>query len=544
MRLPGAPATEALGIQIDHDLVRLAHLRWEEGRVVLVGLHQTRLVQRLDVEEEGDEEAGPPQGAGDILGLAQDSPLDLTESVEASHGEGEAAPESNSDVLYALLNQFDLKKSNLALSMAETGVFFTDFTHDFGLKGTKLRNRLMEETANEGGADLPLPLRDRHVYFPVAEGRLLSILHEDRLAILDLLDELEPFVGLVQIKSIEPLEVTLMNLVRLDRPLDEQVTAIIYVAHDFSRVIFMQNGEYLRFSRPIHEGVESPQTLLTIYSRILFEQDEQQLPDISQVLLAGECRELDAQPFFAEQFADASVGYLGQDSLDVSAVDEEAQTQVSDYAVPIGLAWRTLRPKAATFYPVNFLPRARRRQQNPLELAWHGLTLLAVLLTSVLFLGFKLQDQTEVMDQLKLEISLAEQQIAEHSSYLQLLDDLYAQIGDYERNFALIDTLAKRRVLSSHRLQKIATAFRSTGDVWLERYSTSEGNLEAQVGSDAVAPQDLFMYGKASKRERIAQIAENLGDGYIQSIVRSEVRGQRIYEFDLKVPVQQRSPEP
>ncbi len=52
------------------------------------------------------------------------------------------------------------------------------------------------------------------------------------------------------------------------------------------------------------------------------------------------------------------------------------------------------------------------------------------------------------------------------------------------------------------------------------------------------------MYGKASKRERIAQIAENLGDGYIQSIVRSEVRGQRIYEFDLKVPVQQRSPEP
>lgn|GEM_PF-2872508 len=558
IRIPGGGTNEALGLQIDGDQVHLAHLRREGDRTVLVGLHSAGLVSRLDVEEE--EEEGPaPEDVGDILGLSDDPVLDIPETAESPSESEEEPVGSNSDVLYRLLGQFPLKQCSLAFSMVETGVFFTTFDDDFGLKGKKLRDRLLEEAAKVSTSDNPLVLKERQTAFKIGEQRLLSIVHEDPLVILDLLDQLKPFVGRLQIGLIEPLEITLMNLVRLAYPADDQVTAIVFTGQDFSRVIFMREGDHLGISQPIHEGVGSPQALRTIYSRILFEQDEANLPDIGRVILTGGCRQLDAQPFFAQQFPNSEVDYLALQELDLSELDlsevalsevalsevaRDTGNRISTFSVPIGLAWKSLRAKSPSFYPVNFLPKARRKQQNPLELAWHGLALLAALVATVLFIGFKGKTQIAVIEELQLKVGLDQQQIEENSSYLQLLDDLYAKVADYERNFALIDTLATRRAPASTRLEEVAAAFRSTGGLWLERFSTSEGDIDAQVGARLSAPRDVFMYGKASNRARVPEIAERLGDGYIQSIIRAEIRGRTVYEFDLKVPMVSSRTEP
>ena len=535
MRIRGGSTNEALGLQVDGDQVQLAHLRREGDRMVLVGLHSADLVSRLDFEE-GEEEGPMPEEVGDILGLADDSALDILAAADPDESEQEQAG-TNTDVLYNLLSQFPLKQCSLAVSMMETGAFFTTFDDDFGLKGKKLKDRLLEEAAKVSSSQNPLALEERHTWFKIGEQRILSVVHEDPLSILDLLDQLKPFVGRLQIGLIEPLEITLMNLVRLAYPGEDQVTAIVFMGLDFSRVIFMRDGDHLGISQPIHEGFDSPQALRTIYSRILFEQDEAHLPDIGRVILTGGCRQIDAQPFFAEQFPNAEVDYLALQELDLSEVDENTENRVSAFSVPVGLAWKSLRAKSGPFYPVNFLPKARRKQQNPLELAWHGLLLLTALLVSVLFLGFKAKTQTDLIESLHQKARLAEQQIEENSSYLQLLDELYAQIADYKRNFALIDTLVARRTPASARLEEVASAFESTGGLWLERFSTSEGDLDAQVGAGLSAPRDIFMYGKASNRARVPEIAERLGDGHIQSIIRSRIRGRTVHEFDLKVPL-------
>ena len=139
IRIPGGGTNEALGLQIDGDQVHLAHLRREGDRTVLVGLHSAGLVSRLDVEEE--EEEGPaPEDVGDILGLSDDPVLDIPETAESPSESEEEPVGSNSDVLYRLLGQFPLKQCSLAFSMVETGVVFTTFDDDFGLKGKKLRD--------------------------------------------------------------------------------------------------------------------------------------------------------------------------------------------------------------------------------------------------------------------------------------------------------------------------------------------------------------------------------------------------------------------
>jgi len=209
MRIRGGSTNEALGLQVDGDQVQLAHLRREGDRMVLVGLHSADLVSRLDFEE-GEEEGPMPEEVGDILGLADDSALDILAAADPDESEQEQAG-TNTDVLYNLLSQFPLKQCSLAVSMMETGAFFTTFDDDFGLKGKKLEDRLLEEAAKVSSSQSPLALEERHTWFKIGEQRILSVVHEDPLSILDLLDQLKPFVGRLQIGLIEPLEITLMN---------------------------------------------------------------------------------------------------------------------------------------------------------------------------------------------------------------------------------------------------------------------------------------------------------------------------------------------
>lgn len=533
---------EVVGLHIDGQQVQIAHLHREGDQVSIVTLNSATLITRLDLEqaEEGGGAAPEQVEAGDILGLVEEPTVEDAEPQSTEEEGEEQAAETNSEVLYRLLGEIPFKKCKLAISLMEGRVFFSDFADNFGLKGKRLKKKLLEGGEKERALEGALPLEERHAFFETYQGAVLSIVHEDPLEILPLLDELKSFIGKMQIGLIDPLEVALMNLVKLAYPAEEYVTAIVHVGQDFSRVIFMQHGSYLAFSQPINEGAGSSRVLQTIYSRILFEQDVSDIPEIGRVLLTGECQSLEAKPFFAEQFADAQVDYLALQEADLNSLDEEAENRVSDYAIPIGLAWKTLLPKAVSLYPSNFLPEARRRQQNPFELAWHGLALLVMLLVSFPIFGWKAQNQSQIIEGLEFTIELAEQQIDEQNPHVKLVDDLHAQIEDYQDNFALIDTLSVHQVAWSPKLQKWSEVFKEVDGLWLERFSTSEGDtdIRSDWGGDALqAPQEIFMNGTAMDRGRVSDIAAHLGGGQIRSLVRSQIRGRNVYEFDLTVPI-------
>ena len=124
-------------------------------------------------------------------------------------------------------------------------------------------------------------------------------------------------------------------------------------------------------------------------------------------------------------------------------------------------------------------------------------------------------------------------------------DELNAQITDYERNFALIDTLSARKVEWSAHLAETARAFREVDGLWLERFSTTEGDIDIEQDWGSLpVPEELFMFGKTADRTRVSAIAERLGDGHIRSVVRARIRQKTTYEFDMTVPVAAPGPKP
>ena len=185
--------------------------------------------------------------------------------------------------------------------------------------------------------------------------------------------------------------------------------------------------------------------------------------------------------------------------------------------------------------------------QNPLELAWHGLVLLMLLVFSVFFVGMRAQEQGRKIDALELSIDLLEKQIEANQSYVSLVDDLHTQIGDYERNFALIDTLAARRVAWSPRVKGISEAFDAVGGIWLERFSTAAGNID--VNSDwgdrsLPALTRLYLQGKTAARRHVSEVSERIGDGHIANVGRTKIRGKTVFEFNLTAPVTVTSQRP
>lgn len=534
-------SSEAIGLFIDDRQVQAAHLKAEGSRIVLVGLEMASLVHplRLDtVEPDPVDETDE----NDILGFAEEDFAEQPEPVEIDSlvvDDDESEPTTNLEVFNRLLGKFPVARCRLGVSLLNGCVHFKDISVPEGMKGRKLEKHLTEIYRQERMIGETDTLDERHVFIPITEGTGLSILQEDPLEILGILDELSPFLGKIQVGVIDPFELSLIHTTRLAGHGGPEITAIVFVGEDRSTLIFTKDGHYLALSRPINEGYASPNLMHTISRRILFEQDVSNVPTVDRIVLAGECRTIDAKAYFEKTLPSATVEYLSIDTLTVPDDDESRVDMVSTYAVPIGLAWKALRPADPSFYPTNFLPKTRRRQQNPLEIAWHGLMLIVLLAGATLLFGVRAQEQDRTISQLHLSVDLLQKEIAENALLVAEVRDLQTQIRDYRRNFALLDTLSTRKHTWNDRLREISEITKSTGHTWLTRLSTSESgiDLRREWNSEVeVVPKSVALAGVARYVERVARLADRLGDGHIESIETTEIREARVHSFRLKTP--------
>ncbi len=507
----------AIGISVDGLTVKAAHLRREGDQVVLVDVKTSRLKTRFDVEGEAEGEAVEP-AEEDVLGLAP--VLDVQEPAaepEMLEG-GEGGEETNTSALYDLLTGFPVGESTVAICLTETSLALHELHGLEELKGKQLWKSVMDQvSAAKGGIS---PTEDQIDFIRTGTGAV-ALVHEDRMELLALLDDLRPFFGTVRVGLIDANEISLMNLVRRTAPNDTQVTAIVYIGEEFSRAIFMRGSDYLGLTQVINEGVNSSQVLNTLFSRILFEQDTSHLPEIDRILLAGGGGAVDAKPFFEGQFPDAEVDYLIPSGVDLNLLDDQKREQVSEYDIPIGLAWKVLDPKTDRFYGTNFLPKERRRLQNPFEIAWHGLVLISLIAGTVLYFGLRLLEQDRSVDALRHRISMKEQQIQENSRFVSLVDSLQDQVFRYKQNLSVTDSLSSRFRAWAPLLNDLNEQTRDINSFWIT--GLSEGK------------ESLTIIGQSIYRDRIPAVAGMIEGAEVRTITRSQIRNKGLYEFEMEV---------
>ena len=138
---------------------------------------------------------------------------------------------------------------------------------------------------------------DEFEYLHLPDDRLLVIVKDTATNIIKQLDDVQTGISR-QISFIETAEISLINLVKANYDFEqEEITVIVYIGYEYSRMIFMRGEDLFNISYIIGVDLQSDNICNTIYSRLLLEQDNLSLPKIDNLILCGEAFEVEFERF-------------------------------------------------------------------------------------------------------------------------------------------------------------------------------------------------------------------------------------------------------
>ena len=511
----------AVALFVDGLELKFVQLSSKANKVTLRDFKTVALLTKFEekaaavTEGAQDEASFGDIASPDALGGAAESPI-----AEDAGG----APASNTSVLLGLLSDLPSNQYTFSFALSEPAVTYQEFESNFGLKGTKLKKKIVEDIS--ASRSTPPPLDSLEV-IPTATGGELAIIREDGLHLFDLLTELRSFLGgrLPNVKLIDSADTALMGLVRASYELgEEEISVIVYVGHDFSRLIFMQGGNYLHFAPIISEGYGSANVENTIYSRILLEQDNIALPRIDRIILAGESHKINMLEALAPQFPHSTVEYLKAPDLDLSAFDGQVGEQISEYAIPIVAAWQALDPKAKGFYHTNLIPNSIIEGQKVFKLAWHGwFAALAVIVSIVFFYTSILKQNAEIINA-RESLQKKQARLADIEVLQQRETTLNDEIKKYDLATTVYDSLAPGSDRWSRVLHYLANSIEDLNSVWIYSLKKDDQN-----------PNSLIISGRSIYRTRIPRLASVFERATLRAVRTTAIRGKIIYDFDIVV---------
>ncbi|NUN68724.1 MAG: hypothetical protein HUU02_03335 [Bacteroidetes bacterium] len=501
-----------LGIFVDGLDVKFVHLALKNKRITLHDVRTVNLVKRLE------ERVAGADGGSDSF--------DMMDSLEASGVKDEFAEASggasNSEVIIGLLAEYPTSAYKLVYSISEPSIYYQQFEDNFGLSGMKLKKKLVDELAATRSVK---PTIDSLSYIPAAEGQILSVIREDGLGLLDLIDSVRDFLGkrTPKLQFVETSDISLMNMVRTNYELGEsEVSIIVYVGTEFSRLIFMKGEFFFHFAPVISEGRLTPNIENTIYSRILLEQDSAGIVRIDRIFLAGEAVKIDLKQFLAPQFAEAPIEYLVSPTLDMSEFQDNPETIISEYAIPIASAMRALEPKNKRYYDIDLLPTSYREGQKVFKLAWHGYLLLLVIFGVTFFFTSRFAELNDDVRRSRADLQKKQEKLAENQRLQGILDDLIARNAQYESALKVYDQLMPNYNRWSKMFNHLTGTMESVNAVWIKDIS-------------ARGDTSMNLTGYTVYRQRIPRIANMFENATLQAVDIENIRGKDVYRFNLVV---------
>lgn len=504
-----------LGVFVDGLDIKLAHLSIRGKRVTVNELRSATLISKI-------EERHAVEAATSAFGDATTDPFSAAGALGPDVGLTRQG-EDNNAVLLGLISDFPPRKYSLTYSIAEPAIYYHLLESDFGLKGKKLKERILTELRNVRAFQ---PAPDAVDAITTDGGNMLCIVREDGLSLVNSLENIKGFIGnrLPNIPVIDSADISLINMVRLNYECDPQeVSVIIYVGVEFTRLIFLRGNQFYQFAPILGEGYDSPNLQNTVYSRLLLEQDNLGIAHLSKIYLAGECKRIRFRDFLIQQLPDHDVDYLLTPQLDTASLPPEQQEAVSEYAVPIGAAWRVLDESNPRLYKVNLLPHTIREGQRVFKLGWHGnLLLLLLFVTTLLFTRMISQKSHDIAEQATV-LGVKQAQIAENKILQDSIDAVKAQRSRYQASLALYDSLVPGTDRWSKVVTRLSHGTEDLNSIWLtDLGSASDGSMT--------------MNGFTVYRTRIPRLSALFDNSLLKEVSVQEIRAQTVYRYKIDVP--------
>jgi len=516
----------AMGIFVDGLTLQIATLCVQKGKVKLVDANLLNLVTRLEPAKMEE-----PVFAEEFALDGEDGvPIDITSQIAKSdepQKEGMIEEYSdNASILETEIGTYTHRKFKLGISVSEPEIYYAPFNTNWGLKGDALKQRIIESLTVEKPSAADLIPSDIQVV-EVANKDLLAIIRGTEFHVVNLIEQARHHLGnkATRISFIEGAEISLVNLIKKNYKFEpNEISAIVYVGHEFGRLIFMLGNELLGISQIIGEGTDSLEISHTIYSRLLLELDNLNLKKMDNIILCGEAYEADLLPFLKDKFShEADIDYLNFNNIEANGIDP----LLSRYAVAIGVAWRALEEKNDDLYQIDLMPKFVRERQKIFKLGVWG-WLLILLLPALTFLI------TIQAGQMKSQIEGLEQEFQDKRVVLQNLEEpkkelevLKLKVAGYENVFAKLDSLLIGTKTYSYFFTLAANTAKKVGGIWITDIKSSSENR-------------LTLFGYSLYRSNIPKFSNMLGKSVLNKVEVQEIREKTVYNFEIQIDVEQK----
>ncbi len=505
----------AIGLAVNGNEIRAAFLSLVRGKSCIEALESTK----LDTPLENIQQPESKHESLNDLEKAFDIPEPKLHDEEQTVSSEKSPKDNNIGLIYSLVDRFQHLKTSVAVNTPVLTVKY-DFLDGAAVAQDKNLKKKIKERINIWGKDDDDGAR-RSNYLEVSDGKILQIDYEHHPPIIELVEEVNQFrAGNMSLVLMDTNELALVDLVReIYKFKKDEITAIVYVEQDFSRVIFLKGKNIYHITPIIHKGSMSKDVLEVIYSRIIFAQDHYFIPEINKILVAGHSSKLKAKYYFRQKFPYAITGYLNSRKIQSNLRFKDRGLLFSRYAIAIALAWKALQ-KNVVKSKSNLLPEYLLERHKMPKLALHGYLLLALLGLTAFGFTMVLVSKNLDLRHVKRKIATMKAQIENNKSLTERIQSFDNQIVDLEKKLSLVDNYSKGFDETIEFLNLLNQAIASSGGMWLTDFR-KQGNV-------------VTITGIARERERIPILASALGGANLKKVTRSDLHDTRVFEFQLE----------
>lgn len=467
----------------------------------------------------------------DLLGdIGDDIDLELDELEQADTDDLDVdlldevgVPTSNEMLFYNIIASINPKKIDLGLNIP-AGVAIYQILKDVDFNDVKKKDlKIIIDDRLESLYGTP-KADDFFSYGIRDDGALLLSSIDEEPQLLQLVNQtLSLYRGKLTIQEILPDETILLGLVKANYELAEgQITCLIQFADQNCRVIFLRGEKLWLVSPIIPEGVRSKKFLNTIFSKILFQLDTGEVPNLDNLIICNNSLGDEATSFFQERFPDIEVGNFTF-SEDFLEPNEYTSESIAPFTTAIGTAWSTTSFKVNNLPDISFVPKYVQDRQKIFKLEWHGFVLLLMIMVSFPIIDSFRQDADSTIATLENEISLVDTQINSFVSTVNNFNRISNELSQISERLELMNTLAENSITWTTNLNLINNGIDEIGSVWL---------ISLSVGDEE---NTLEIQGIARERSAIPLVAELFDEATLLNVSSSEIRGEQVYNFTYSI---------
>ena len=540
---------EFTGLVLEGDAIKMARVRVEANKLRLLKLDQFSLVEpiktkspsqaesfeetdsfeeELDADsifgfedEEEDEEEDEVLGDLDLDNLEEEEPEEDTMSLDMVEEADSGGAQSNEILLYNILSSIDTQNVNIGVNVPAGNTIF-QIIRDTNFKEVKKKD-LIEDLENKlqsiyGQAKSS----DNYAYEVRDDGSLVLASVEEESALLKLVNRANDlYSGKLIVKEVLPDEAALVGLVRANYNLQpDEITGIIQFSPNKCRVVFTTGNEIWQVSSIINEGTNSKSFLNTLFSKILFQLDTGEVPNLDRIILANNTIGDDAIDFLQNNFSDVVVSNFrfNEEKFDYEDIDEDL---ANSFTTAISLAWAASEFEKKSYPNLSLLPSYVIERQKIFKLQWHGIILLALIFLAPITFNYFYQQKAKQIENLSSELETINAQITQIEPTVQATNEISNDLAQLREKLVLLDTLSNGSREWQAKLDILNEGMRPIENTWITSMT------QAQNGT--------FVEGYSLYRNRIPRVVNIFADATLLNVTIEEMREQEVFRFSILV---------